>query len=808
VGFTARHHTFFEMLGNFSFGDYFKGEAIAWAHEFLIREAGLDPARLAYTVFAGEEGIPADDEARTLWKKVAGVGDDRVLGLGAKDNFWSMGETGPCGPCSEIHFHVGDHVPCPEPTCQGVACDCDRWIEIWNLVFMQFERHADGRRSQLPRASVDTGMGLERLTAAALGKDSNYDTEIFRPLLAKAAEIARRKYGDDAETDVSLRVIADHARAAAFLVSEGVFPDRAGREYVLRRVIRRAVRHGHRIGIREPFLHEIALEVVRTMSEAYSDLSVRKEMIAEVVRAEEERFRTTLEKGLALIAEFRGWESQGGKRLLPGPDVFKLYDTYGFPVDLLEVIGREQGFLVDHEGYQAAMAKARGKSSWKGSGEVGVGDAYRQALGEAHGAIAFTGYSEESGASEIVALIRDGEGVSSAAEGDAVEVVTLATPFYGEAGGQVGDAGVIEGPKGAVTVADTQKPLTGLVVHRGKVAHGSVARGDRVTLRVDSERRTSVRRNHSATHLLHFALRKVVGPQAQQKGSLVAPDRLRFDYSASKPLSPDEIARIEDIVNQKVLANADVVTEETTFDEARARGAIAIFEEKYGDRVRMVKITDDSVELCGGTHAHRSGDLGLFKIASEGGVAAGVRRIEALTGLGAVSHVRAIEGELRGTAGLLHGAPLEAAKKVEKLLAEKKELEKALEVAKRKLAASGVDDIVAAARPLGTVRVAAARVDAGDAGVIRDVADRVRDKLGSGAVLLAGEGGGKAILALAISKDLAGRVHAGKVVKDVAEVLGGTGGGRPDFAQGGAPSLEKLDEAFRTFYQRMEAALT
>ncbi len=801
VGFTARHHTFFEMLGNFSFGDYFKAEAIEWAFEFLTKASGLDPARLAYTVFRGEEGIPADDEARALWKKVTGAADDRILGLGARDNFWSMGETGPCGPCTEIHFHVGDHLPCAAQPCLGVACDCDRWIEVWNLVFMQFERHTDGRRDPLPKASVDTGMGLERLAAVVSGKESNWDTDLFQPLLRKAAEIAGKRVGQSVEIDTSLRVIADHARASAFLVAEGVFPDRAGREYVLRRVIRRAVRHGHRLGIDRPFLHEIAGEVVSTMGDAYPDLPARKDMIADVVRQEEERFRTTLAKGLAIIDSFEAWEKRAGRRVLPGAEVFKLYDTFGFPVDLLEVIGREQDFDVDNAGFETAMAAARGRSTWKGSGEAAVGDAYRVALGEAKGAVRFEGYDREASRSEIVALVRSGEAASEAGEGDEVEVVTLATPFYGEAGGQVGDAGRIVGPRGEVAIADTQKPLAGLVVHKGKVARGTVATGESVDLVIDSDRRTSVRRNHSATHLLHFALREVVGPQAQQKGSLVAADRLRFDYSHSRALTPAEIARIEDIVNERILRNADVTTEETTFDEARAKGAMAIFEERYGDRVRMVTITPDSVELCGGTHARRSGDIGLFKIVSEGGLAAGVRRLEARTGHGALEFVRTVEGELRGAAGLLHGAPLEAAKKVERLLAEKKELEKELERMKRKVATGSVDEIVAGARAFGTIRAAASRIDTGDSAVLREVADRIRDKLGTGIVFLAGEAGGKAIVVVTVSKDLSGRLPAGKILKDVAGVLGGTGGGRPDFAQGGAPDLGKLDEAVKTFYQ-------
>ena len=666
VGVTARHHTFFEMLGNFSFGDYFKEEAIAYAWELLTKVYGLDPARMMITIFGGEEGVAPDHEARAIWRKVTGMGDDRVVGLGMKDNFWQMGETGPCGPCTEIHWFYGDisaGVPYgkfgEEPTPDGLG-----WTELWNLVFMQFERSIDPsgspRLAPLPRPCVDTGMGLERVSSVLQGVTSNYDTDLLRALVDKASDISGKRYrGSQADDDVSMRVIADHARTTAFLIAEGVFPDRAGREYVLRRVMRRAIRHGHRLGIKEPFLHEVALEVVRLMAEQYPELARRKELIANVARQEEERFRETIERGLKIldeeIARLKGAASATETRpaeraVLSGAMAFKLYDTYGFPVDLTQVIGAERGVAVDLSGYETALSEQRARSEGSKVGEVAIDQVWREVLDavrrKSEGGVKFVGYDREEADGVVVAIVKDGRLAIRAIEGEEAILVTDVTPFYGEAGGQVGDKGVI-GRRGGesmrVEVTDTQKPVTGVTAHIGKVTQGAVAVGDAVRLDVDHALRTATRRNHSATHLLHWALRTVLGEQATQKGSLVAPDRLRFDFAYGRSLDPIQIARVEDLVNAKVLADAPVVTEVLPIDEARRRGAVAIFEEKYGDVVRMLTMTPDSVELCGGTHARALGEIGLFKILSEQGLAAGVRRIEATTGTNALAHVRWVE---------------------------------------------------------------------------------------------------------------------------------------------------------------------
>ncbi|MBI2895449.1 MAG: alanine--tRNA ligase [Deltaproteobacteria bacterium] len=799
VGRTPRHHTFFEMLGNFSFGDYFKSEAIQWALEFLV-EVGVPKGRLLFTVFAGEEGVPADLEAETLWRQIAGVGAERVVRLGRKDNFWSMGETGPCGPCSEIHFYTGEGEP------EALHPDAPGWIELWNLVFMQFERAADGSMKTLPRPSIDTGMGLERLTMVLEGKRSNYDTDLFAPLVELAARIAGKPYqGTDAPDDVSIRVIADHARATAFLVAEGVLPEKREREYVLRRVMRRAIRHGHRLGIGELFFHELTARVVELMGADYPELVARADLIREVTLREEEGFRATLARGLELLEQNTEWVERDGKRVLPGAVAFKLYDTYGFPLDLTQVIGEERGFDVDLAGYEAALAAQRELSRTFVSGEKRIDEVYRDVLAAA-GSVSFLGYERERAQSEVVALVRNRARAVAANEGDEVEVIVTATPFYGEAGGQVGDQGRIEGPNGVVKVADTHKPLTGLVVHRGVVERGAIEVGDAVALQVDTSRRHAIRRNHSATHLLHWALRAVLGPHAEQKGSLVAPDRLRFDYSHFAQPTADEVARIEELVNEKLLENLPVETEVTTLRDALARGAMAIFEEKYGDVVRVVRIGPQSVELCGGTHASRSGDIGLFKIVSEGGIAAGVRRIEAQTGLGALEWFRRTEGELKSAAKLLRGAPLEAAAKVQKLLDHERELEKELSDLRQKLAAAGTDDLLGRAREVDGVKALGARTEVKDPRALRDLADKLRDKLGKGIVLLAAESGGRVSLVMTVTKDLTSRLDAGKLIRDVAAVVGGSGGGRPDMAQAGGTDPSRIDEAIERFHEAVARA--
>jgi alanyl-tRNA synthetase len=818
VGRTPRHHTFFEMLGNFSFGDYFKEEAIRYAHD-LLTELGLDQRRTIYTVFAGEDGIPADDEAERLWRQIAGASPERVVRLGKKDNFWSMGDTGPCGPCSEIHYYTGPGAP------QVLHPDAPGWIEIWNLVFMQFDRGADGSMTPLPRPSIDTGAGLERLASILGGKTSNYETDLLRPLVDQAARISGKTYGGgDGPDDVSMRVIADHARTTAFLIAEGILPERREREYVLRRVMRRAIRHGHRLGIHEPFLHDVAATVIQLMGADYPELEARSALIVEVTRKEEEAFRATLARGLELLDANTEWvETQsaaaeaydetgrggielGGTatvtvtRTLPGAVAFKLYDTYGFPLDLTDVIGEERGFAVDHAGYDAALEQQRALSRTFVSGDKRVDDVYRHALA-AVGSVDFLGYERERAPSEVVALVKDGKTAVEVQEGDVVELIATATPFYGEAGGQAGDQGTIEAPHGSIAVEDTVKPLPGLVIHRGKVVRGSLRIGDAIELVVDAARRSAIRRNHSATHLLHWALRKVLGTHAEQKGSLVAADRLRFDYSHFAQPTAEELGRIEELVNEKILVNAPVETEITTMADAVSRGAMAIFEEKYGDVVRMVRITADCVELCGGTHASRSGDIGLLKIVSEGGIAAGVRRIEAQTGFGALAWFQKVDQELRGAARLLKVAPLEASIGVQRVLDREKEQGKKLADLERKSAAASADDLLLSARQFPGWKALGVRTEVSDPAAMRELADKLRDRLGPGIVLLAGESGGKVSLVMTVTKDLTERLHAGKLIRDIAGVVGGSGGGRPDMAQAGGTEPSRIDEALARFHE-------
>jgi alanyl-tRNA synthetase len=811
VGVTARHHTFFEMLGNFSFGDYFKEATIAYAWELLTKELGISKERLVITVFGADAeapGVPADDDARRLWKKVTGFGDDRILGLGAKDNFWQMGDTGPCGPCTEIHYYMGDGAPDLSTFGQEPDASGRGWVEIWNLVFMQFDRSIGASGpvlAPLPKPCVDTGAGLERLACVLAGKVTNYDTDVLRALVEAAAQASGKRYGGtDAPDDVSMRVIADHARTAAFLISEGIFPDRAGREYVLRRVMRRAIRHGHRLGIERPFLHEVALRVVELMASTYPELGQRRELIATVAEQEEVRFRQTIDRGLRILDEEVAQLRSKGAQVLPGDVAFKLYDTYGFPLDLTEVIARERDFRVDEAGYERALAEQRARSEGSKVGEAAVADVWR-VLQEAAGGVAtrFTGYETEAGQAQVVAMARGGELVQEARAGDTVFVVVAETPFYAESGGQVGDTGVLRGTRGSnfeANVVETQRPIGALIVHTANIRAGAVKVGDEVELEVDHGRRQAIRRNHSATHLLHWALRVVLGEQATQKGSLVGPDRLRFDFSHGKPVSKAQLARIEDLVNDKILSNAPVLTEVLPMDEARARGAMAIFEEKYGDVVRVLTMTADSVELCGGTHARALGDIGLFKVVGESGVAAGVRRLEAVTGLSAVAHVRELERTVMAAAEALGAQPGEVPARIDKLQAERKQLDKEVAELKRKAAlggggGTGVEEWIRRARDIPGGKCLAVRIDGADGATLREVAEQLRDKLGNAVVLVGAVTAGKVALVCAVSKSLTARHPAGEVVKRAAAAVGGSGGGRPDMAQAGGTAVDRIDDA-------------
>jgi len=782
VGYTARHHTFFEMLGNFSFGDYFKREAIHYAWEFLTGEMKLPPERLWVTVY--EE----DDEAADIWLKEVGIDPARFTRIGDKpggrryesDNFWSMGDTGPCGPCTEIFYDHGPEIPGGPPGTPEE--DGDRYVEIWNLVFMQYNRDASGEMTPLPRPSVDTGMGLERLAAVMQGVHSNYDIDLFRNLIAAAAEIV----GTDDLSSSSLKVIADHIRSCAFLITDGVLPSNEGRGYVLRRIIRRAVRHGYRLGAKDVFFYRLVEPLCREMGDAYPELVQARPQVERVLRQEEERFAETLDQGMKLLEE--AIASLDGT-VIPGETVFRLYDTYGFPVDLTADIARERGLSIDEAGFEREMAAQRERA--RAASQFGVD--YNAEL-KVEGCTDFTGYDHERDQARVTALFREGQPVERLAAGEQGVVVLDHTPFYAESGGQVGDTGIIEGPGGRFEVQDTQKQ-GGVHTHIGRLAEGSLAVGETVTAEIDAERRAAIRRNHSATHLLHAALRRVLGEHVQQKGSLVGPDRLRFDFTHFEPLTEDELARIEELVNAQIRANAPAETRIMDIDAALEAGAMALFGEKYGDKVRVLSLGDFSVELCGGTHVSRAGDIGLFKIVSEGGVAAGVRRIEAVTGDRALAHVRAREQALREAAGLLRGSPDDVPDKVAQLVERSRALEKELEQLKAKLASARGSDLASQAVEIDGIKVLAARLDGADPKSLRDTIDQLRNKLGSSAIVLATVKDGKVALAAGVSKDQTGRIQAGALVNAVARQVGGKGGGRPDMAQAGGSEPEHLDAA-------------
>ncbi len=814
VGFTARHHTFFEMLGNFSFGDYFKADAIAFAWDLVTRVLGIDSRRLATTVFNGERGLGWDEEAFELWAK-QGVPRDRIHKLGYEDNFWAMGDTGPCGPCSEIHFFQGDDLPCAEVAagrqCKGVACDCDRWLEIWNLVFMQFEKKdKDGPLLPLPKPSIDTGAGLERIAAVVQGKRSNYDTDLFRPLLTRVEELSGRKYGASEQDSASMRVIADHSRATAFLVADGVQPSNEGRGYVLRRIMRRAIRHGSKLGLTEPFLSQTVGRVVEMMRDAYPELHENRSFVLEVARHEEEAFRRTLDRGLRLIDEEIERLKASGAKVLPGEVVFFLHDTHGFPWDLTQIIARERGFDIDQAAYEQRMQQQREKAEFVGSGDKAVGQIYQRLFGRL-GETEFLGYQGEGheGEGTLVAIVRDGaDEVTQADAGQTVELVFDRTPFYGESGGQVGDTGQISahGGKSIAEVTDTTRPVPGLIVHRAKIERGRLSVGDVCHLSVDSQRRRAIRANHSATHLLHRALKVVLGDHVKQAGSVVMPDYLRFDYSHFAPPSPAELERVEDLVNGWIRENAAAGTRVMSLGEARKSGAVALFGEKYGDRVRVVSVHPESTELCGGTHVSRTGDIGLFKIISDGSIASGIRRIVALTGAGAFTYLREIEDQIRKASELLKTSPKELVKRVEAGQKRIKELERKAEEAAVRASSGSPADALAQTREVNGIKVLATRVDPADAKVFRGLADNLRDRLRSGVVAIGGGKDGKALLLVAVTADLTAKgVSAVALVREMAKEIGGTGGGKADLAQAGGSDPSRIPAALERLYELLKA---
>jgi alanyl-tRNA synthetase len=826
VGRTARHHTFFEMLGNFSFGDYFKDDAIRFCWEFLTAELGLPKDRLKATVFT------EDDEAFALWKRNAGLSDDRILRLGEKDNFWAMGDTGPCGPCSEVHFHQGDQIPCAEEQaggkCLGPACDCDRWLEVWNLVFMQFNRDASGKMTPLPKPSIDTGMGLERITAVMQGKSSSYDTDLLRPLITHVERLSGKRDGANAERDVSMRVIADHARAATFLIADGVTPSNEWRGYVLRRIMRRAMRHGRMLGLMQPFLWEMTKTVVEIMGAAYPEIVEAQARVESAVKQEEERFAETLDLGMAKIDEYirshgrdvhvvapdrhshrASPETSGASGLIGGPKVvdgkflFTLYDTHGFPTDLAKEVFEDRGWTVPDEAMQkfedemeAQRRRARAAGSFGGTTDSeGSVEIYRQ-LSNQFPKPQFLGYTELATPARLLAIVAGGRRrLTEASEDQTVEVILDRTPAYAESGGQMGDTGAIIGRDGQGIIEDTYYRGGQMIVHRVRVTQGHLRENQEVAVSVESRRRQGLRLHHTGTHLLHAALRKILGTHVAQAGSLVAPDHLRFDFSHGTSVKDSEIAKIEDLVNEHVQANIVVTPAEMDLQAALQSGAMALFGEKYGDRVRVIRIGDFSTELCGGTHLDTTGQIGLFKVVSEGAVASGVRRVEAVTGEAALRHVGQEEAALRESAGLLKIPPLELPQRLQKLLDEQKQLERQLRELEARVARSRAQELASAAKMVAGVPVLAARLDGLDAEGLRSVMDTLRERMGAGVICLGSAMEGKVTLIASVSKDLTKRIQAGRIMQEIAPLVGGKGGGRPDLAQGGGPDVSHLDEA-------------
>jgi len=784
VGRTARHHTFFEMLGNFSFGDYFKREATEWAWEFLTEWVKLPADKLQVTVFE------KDDEAEDIWKSHVGVSPERIFRLGEKDNFWQMGDTGPCGPCSEILIDQGAELSCGRPDCE-VGCDCDRYLEIWNLVFMQFNRDSSGELTPLPKPSIDTGMGLERLAAVLQGRVNNFDTDLFIPIIQQVENISGKKYGSDPAANVSMRVIADHIRAAAFVLSEGLTPSNEGRGYVLRRIIRRAARHGFMLGIDGSFLFNLLEPVYDMMSDQYPEILGNADMSKKVLKFEEERFAHTLSSGMEILEKLMRDLKASAADTIPGTELFKLYDTYGFPLDLAQDIAEDNRLKIDEHGFhkEMEMQKTRARASWTG-GEEEVTGVYRDIL-KRSGPTEFLGYDTLRSDSTVIAIVKDGELADGAEEGEKVEIVLDQTPFYGESGGQTGDQGSIRVDGVKINVEDTKK-FHGLMLHVSKVEKGHLSTGLTVHAFVPEERRKSIKRNHTATHLLHAALKAVLGDHVKQAGSLVAHDRLRFDFTHFFALNRRELNEIEKIVNEKIIENISVDVEESSLDDAIAQGVVALFGEKYGERVRVVRAGDFSSELCGGTHCNATGDIGPFIIISEGSVAAGIRRIEAITGFSALEYLSAREHELKKASQLLKVNELGLSERIEKILHEARQNEKEIEKIRQKAVSGNVHNLLDEISEINNIKVLAHKANNLDMKSLRNLVDSIKDRMESGIIVLGSSRDGQAYYVAAVSKDLTPRFHAGEILK---AVTGGKGGGRPDMAQGGTKDASGIEKA-------------
>ena len=785
VGFTGRHHTFFEMLGNFSFGDYFKKEAVEMGWEFLTKTLFLPVDRLWVSVYE------KDDEAYELWRTMTGITKDRIVRLGEKDNFWQMGDTGPCGPCSEIIIDQGPDAGCRKPECK-IGCDCDRYLELWNLVFMQYEKKASGELVPLPRPSIDTGMGLERITAVVQGVKSNYDSDLFMPLIKAISRESGVSYSGESAT--SLRVIADHLRAISFLISDGVIPSNEGRGYVLRRIIRRGARHGRLVGLHEPFLYKDVHHVIELMRPQYPELHANRDIISAITLREEEGFINTLEQGTRILDEVIQQVKESGKKTISGEDLFKLYDTYGFPLDLAAEIAAEHNLILDEKGFNDSMETQKERARRAGLGEDKIKAVYKTLKSSL--STKFVGYEHLEVRGHVLAIIKDGVPVDSAKAGEDIEVVFDTTPFYGESGGQIGDKGVGIGPEGAIDIIDTMKPLD-MIVNKAQVTTGSIKAGEEWVLKVNRSLRQATARSHTATHMLHAALRQTVGEHVKQTGSLVAPDRLRFDFIHFKPLSEVEIERIENILNEKIRENISVITEVMDVSVAFKSGAMALFGEKYGDRVRVVQVPDFSKELCGGTHCKATGDIGVIKIISESGIAAGVRRIEALTGDASLKYLIETERSVGEVSGILKAKPAEIVTKTERLMTQLKEQEKEIARLKAQLTVSKSKDMSSEIHEVEGIKVLSKKADPMSIEELRNFAESLRTQIKSGIVAVGTEADEKASIVVMVTKDLTSMFDAREIIKDVVVLVDGRGGGRADMAQAGGKRPEGLNEALK-----------
>lgn len=794
VGFTARHHTFFEMLGNFSFGDYFKRDAILFAWELLTEHFKLPKEKLWVSIYKD------DDEAAEIWEEEIGIPSERIVRLGEKDNFWQMGDTGPCGPCSEIIIDQGEDFGCGQPDC-SVGCDCDRFLELWNLVFMQYNRDEEGKLTPLPKPSIDTGMGLERITAVKQGKRTNFDTDLFEPIISEICSTLNVKYGKDRKTDISIKVIADHIRAATFLVAEGLIPSNEGRGYVLRRIIRRAGRHIKLLEYDKTAFYRFVEPVVYKLGEVYPEIVSERERIEKIIKIEEERFLRSLEKAQQIFDDIINNLKKTDSKLIPGHEIFKLYDTFGLPFDLIKEMAQDSELQIDEIGFQQELNKQRERArAAQKSEEVGIGEVYKQLRLQSEN-LRFIGYTDYETETDIYAIVKNSERVNELNKDEEGEIFLFKTPFYAESGGQVGDTGMIISNSGKAEVYDTKK-ISGLHCHKVRVIEGTIKEGDKVFAKIDLERRKAIKRNHTATHLLHAALRTVLGEHVKQAGSLVAPDRLRFDFTHFEAVNDEELREIERIVNEKILENLPVKIEIKSLDEALNEGVTALFEDKYEDTVRVVKIVGFSKELCGGTHCDSTGEIGSFYIVSEGSVASGIRRIEAVTGIEAFKYSNTNREQLKAISSILKSA--EPVKAVERLVAELKEKQQEIEVLKNKLISQNIEEIVKQAKEIDGVKALAVKLDGVDLKSLRTLSDKLKEKLHPAIILLISKADGQGILLLSVTKDITNKYDAGKLMRNIVQAVGGKGGGRQETAQGGCPDGESLEKVSEIFYSLIE----